>query len=263
MSTLEVSLRGKVALVTGAGSGLGEVTARVLAEAGACVSAVDVRRAEAERVAQAINQEGEARHLSLEVEHCRASAPFPRAIALEADVSNWEQASRAVEATREAWGRVDVAVNNAGIDFTLPVTELTVEQWQRVIGVNLTAAFLISKAAFPIMMKQGGGHIVNISSTAGKRGWSNASAYCASKFGLVGFTQAIVAEGRPYGIRASLIVPGGMRTHFFDRFDPPPDPRNLNDPYNVARAIAFIVSQPPDSVIQELMVCSINETSWP
>jgi len=194
LNAVETSLLGKVALVTGAGSGLGEATARTLARAGARVAVMDVRQAEAKRVAQTISQE--------------AGGDAARALGIGADVSNWSQVSRAIKAVDSAWGRLDIVVNNAGIDYTLPIPDLTAEQFEKVIGVNLTGAFFVAKAAWPLMVRQEGGHIVNVGSTAGKRGWANAAAYCASKWGLNGLTQALVAEGRPHNIRATLIVPG-------------------------------------------------------
>jgi NAD(P)-dependent dehydrogenase (short-subunit alcohol dehydrogenase family) len=113
------------------------------------------------------------------------------------------------------------------------------------------------------MRRQGGGHIVSIASTAAKRAWANASAYCASKAGLAAFTHALGVEGRPFHIRTTVIVPGGMRTRFFDRFAEPPDPATLNEPANVARAILFALAQPPGSVVQEILVTPPTESSWP
>jgi NAD(P)-dependent dehydrogenase (short-subunit alcohol dehydrogenase family) len=112
----------------------------------------------------------------------------------------------------EAFGRVDVLVNAAGTDVPGPVAELAVGDWDRVLAVNLRAPFVLAKAAFPHMRAAGGGTIVNVSSVAGKRGWANAAAYCASKFGLTGLTQALAAEGRPHGIRACVLYPGAMAT---------------------------------------------------
>lgn len=239
------SLEGKVAVITGGGSGLGEATTLALAAAGATVVPIDVRAEGLEQVMDRVKEAG-------------AEGFF-----LTADVSSWEQVKGAADRIVEKLGRLDILVNNAGVDHTHPITQLSVEQWNQVIAVNLTGAFHFSKAVFQQMLWQGSGHIVNISSTAGKRGWSSAAAYCSSKFGLFGLTQALVAEGRPYGIKVSLVAPGGMRTHFFDRFEEPPDPGKLNDPKNVADLIVFIVSQPPESVIHEALICPMNETSWP
>lgn len=240
-----IDLEGKVAAITGSGSGLGEATAIAFSAASAKVVCIDINVAAAERVA------GQIRERSGE------------AISLGVDVSDAAQVDDAVKNILRRFGRLDFVVNNAGIDYTLPITELTVEQWDRVIAVNLRGPFLWSKAAFAVMKSQGGGHIVNISSTAGKRAWANAAAYHASKWGLIGFTRALGVEGRPFNIRASLIVPGGMRTPFFDRLDVKPDPRNLQPPENVANLIVFIVATPNDSAIQEVIITPLSETSWP
>ena len=108
---------------------------------------------------------------------------------------------------------------------------------------------------------------MNVASTAATRAWANASAYLASKWGLVGFSRGLGVEGRPYNIRVSTIIPGGMRTHFFDRFHeqgiPMPDEANLQDPANVADVILYTVQMPVQSVVQEVIVTPLTETSWP
>lgn len=237
---MEQALKGQVVLVTGAGSGLGEATARAFARAGCHVACVDLRQEAAERVADDLR--------SQDVD----------TIALSCDVSDADAVFQAVAAVEERWGRLDVVVNNAAMDHTLSVEEMTVEQWDKVIAVNLRGPFLTAKAALPMMRRQGSGHIVNIASTAAKRAWANAAAYHASKWGIIGFGRGLGVEGRPDNIRVTTIVPGGMRTHFFDRFEeqgiPMPDPDKLQDPANVAETIVFAVRMPAGSVMQEVMV---------
>jgi NAD(P)-dependent dehydrogenase (short-subunit alcohol dehydrogenase family) len=147
------------------------------------------------------------------------------------------------------------------------VEEMSVERWDRIIGVNLRGPFLISRAVFPLMRANGGGHIVNVSSTAGVRAWGNAAAYHASKWGVIGFSRGLGVEGREANIRVTTIIPGGMRTHWFDSFPeqgiPMPDESNLQDPCNVARTILFAVQMPADSALQEVIVTPMRETSWP
>ncbi len=173
----------------------------------------------------------------------------------------------ASDGSRERFGRVDVAVNNAAIDHTVSVDEMSVAQWDQVIGVNLRGPFLMAKTVFPHMREQGGGHIVNVASTAAKRAWANAAAYHASKWGLVGFSRGLGVEGRPHGIKVTTIIPGGMRTHFFDRFEsqgiPMPEDDKLQDPANVAEVILCAVRMPGDSALQEAIVTPVGETSWP
>jgi NAD(P)-dependent dehydrogenase (short-subunit alcohol dehydrogenase family) len=242
------ALQGKVALVTGAGSGLGAATARAFAGAGCAVACVDVYGQAAEEV-------------------CRDLGVAHDAIALPCDVGDADAVFRTVDAVVERLGRLDVVVNCAAIDHTVSVDEMTVEQWDQVIAVNLRGPFLLAKAALPVMRRQRAGHIVNIASTAATRAWANAAAYHASKWGLVGFSRGLGVEGRSDGIRVTTIVPGGMRTHFFDRFlaqgIPMPDERNLQDPANVAQVILCAVQLPPESALQEAIVTPLTETSWP
>lgn len=240
-----MTLSGKVAIVTGGGSGLGRSLAIALAEAGCNTVCVDISRSGLEETAR------------------RAEGLPGKVVVVTADIGDVEQVQAVVRHTLDSFGRLDILINNAGTDFTLPISELTVEQWDRVIAVNLRAPFVLSKAAMAAMKQQGGGHIVNISSTAGKRAWANASAYHASKWGLIGFTRALGVEGRPYNIRATLVVPGGMRTAFFDRLEEKPNPRNLQDPHAVAQAILNVLLTPEGSVVQELIITPLTETSWP
>ena len=242
-------MRGTVTLVTGAGSGLGEATARAFADAGGAVACLDRNQEAAERVCNSLMSRG------------------ANAMAIGGDVSDDSFVFGAVDAIVGRFGRLDVAVNCAAIDHTVSVSDMTVEQWDQVIAVNLRGPFLISKAAFPVMAGQGSGHIVNIASTAATRAWANAAAYHASKWGLVGFGRGLGVEGRPLGIRVTTVIPGGMRTHFFDRFVeqgiPMPQEENLQDPANVAKVILFAVQMPPESALQEVIVTPLTETSWP
>lgn len=242
-------LEGKAILVTGAGSGLGEATARAFGRAGCAVACLDIKLVAAERVSREL------------------AALAGESIALACDVSDAGAVFGAVERVVERFGRLDVAVNCAAIDHVLPVAEMTVEQWDQILGVNLRGPFLIAKAALPTMRRQRSGHIINIASTAAVRAWANAGAYHASKWGLVGFGRGLGVEGRADGIRVTTVIPGGMRTGFFDRFPeqgiPLPDSRNLQDPANVAETILFAVRLPPESALQEVIVTPLTETSWP
>lgn len=167
----------------------------------------------------------------------------------------------------EQCGRVDFAVNSAGIDHTYWLEELTVEQWDQVIDVNLRGPFLAAKAVWPHMRRQGRGYVFNIASTSSLRAASGASAYSASKFGLLGLGRALTIEGRESNIRVTTVIPGGMQTHFFDRFAeqdiPMPDEANLQDPANVADAILYAAQMPYGSNLQEMVITSPNETAWP
>ncbi len=245
----EQDLKGKVVLVTGAGSGLGEATAQAFARQGCSVVCVDVNEQAAQRTRDTVG-----------------ASDVP-SLAIGCDVADAEAVDAAVQQTVERLGRLDAVVNCAAIDHTLSVEDMSVDQWDQVIGVNLRGPFLFAKAALPVMREQRGGHIINVASTAATRAWANASAYHASKWGLVGFGRGLGVEGRPYGIRVTTVIPGGMRTHFFDRFAdqgiPMPEEENLQSPANVADAIVFAARMPAESVMQEMIVTPLTETSWP
>lgn len=238
-------LEGKVALITGGGSGLGAALCHSLSEAGVKIAFAEIDEARAMDTAQALEAKG-----------CKS-------LPLVLDISDATQARQAVEASGRHFGRLDILVNNAGIDVTQPIEELSVADWERVLAVNLTAPFLLAKFAVPVMRGQGHGHIVNIASTAAKRAWPNAAVYHASKYGVLGLSHALHAELRPHGIKVTAVISGGMRTPFLlDRF-PDIDPQVLQDPRHVADTVRYVLTQPDETVIPEIMVLPMRETSWP
>lgn len=238
-------LEGKVALVTGGGRGLGEAICRVLARSGAAVVAADVRDDLTEGVVRGIRE---------------ASG---RAMAMRLDVTDESEAERVIGQIGSELGPVDILVNNAGIDLTVSVDELSLADWDRILAVNLRGPFLMSKLALGVMRPRKRGHIVNIVSTAAKRAWANASAYHASKWGLLGLSHALHVEARPHNVKVTAVVAGGMRTPFLlDRF-PDLDPGVLQDPANVAETVRFVLTQPEETVIPEVLVLPMRETSWP
>jgi NAD(P)-dependent dehydrogenase (short-subunit alcohol dehydrogenase family) len=239
------NLDGKVALVTGGGRGLGENVCQVLGEAGVQVAVADLRLELAEKVAAKLSSKG-----------CNARP-------LQLDVGDDEQVSRSVAQVLGHHARLDILINNAGTDVTLPVEELSVADWDRVQRTNLRGPFLLSRQVFPIMRQQGRGHIVNVVSTAAKRTWANATAYHASKWGLLGLSHALHVEGRKHNIKVTAVISGGMRTGFILERFPDVDPGVLQDPRNVAEAIRFVLQQPDETVIPEIMVLPMRETSWP
>jgi NAD(P)-dependent dehydrogenase (short-subunit alcohol dehydrogenase family) len=239
------SLENKCALVTGGGRGLGAAICRELARGGAFIVVADRDAAGAKAIAESIRAAG------------------GQAAPLQLDVTRESEAAAAMRSLLDAHGRCDILVNNAAIDFTLPIDELTLEQWDAVIRVNLRGPFVMAQLAAQAMKTQGGGQIVNIASTAAKRAWANASAYHASKWGLLGLSHALHAELRPHRIKVSAVVAGGMRTPFLlDRF-PDIDPGVLQDPANVAATIRFLLTLPEETVIPEVMVIPMRESSWP
>lgn len=239
-------LQDKVVLVTGGARGLGAAVCKDLCEAGAIVIPADIQAKLLEETAQELEQNGGRKVSPLVLDICDEKAV--------------EQAIRQIVAQ---YGRLDVLVNNAGVDKTVSIEELSVNDWDQVINVNLRGPFLMSKYAFPYMREQGGGSIINIASTAAKRAWANAAAYHSSKWGLLGFSHALHVEGRPHNIKVTAIIAGGMKTPFLlDRF-PDIDTGNLQDPGNVAWTIRFVLMLPGDTIIPEMTVIPAKETSWP
>jgi 3-oxoacyl-[acyl-carrier protein] reductase len=190
-----MELINKVALVTGAGRGIGRAIALALAQAGARVAVNDLDAAAAEAMAALLAKSG------------HESAPFA------GDIAQAAQVNGLVQSAADRWGRLDILVNNAGIEPQGSILELPLEDWQRTLEVNLTAPFLTSRAAAPLMRQQGGGVIVNIGSIAGRAaGLRNRSAYVASKTGLVGFTRECAREFADYNIRVNAVCPGVIIT---------------------------------------------------
>jgi NAD(P)-dependent dehydrogenase (short-subunit alcohol dehydrogenase family) len=239
------TIEGKVAVVTGGARGLGEAIARELSAGCAKVAILDIRKDLAEEVAQDLRSGG------------------TDAVALQVDLTRENAIREAIDLVVERFGGIDYLINNAGTDKTLSCEEMSVEEFNQVVQVNLEAPFITSKYVFPVMRQRGGGHIVNIVSTAAKRAWANASAYHASKWGLLGLSHALHVEGRPHAIKVTALVAGGMKTPFLlDRF-PDIDTSTLQDPKNVAETVHFILTQPAETVIPEVMVIPVGETSWP
>jgi NAD(P)-dependent dehydrogenase (short-subunit alcohol dehydrogenase family) len=193
------------------------------------------------------------------------------ALPIPIDLADVTALATAMARIEKELGGIDVLVNAAATDAPAPVEELQVADWDRVLAVNLRAPFLLAKLAFPSMRRRGGGTVVNVSSVAGKRGWANAAAYCASKFALSGLTQALAAEGRRHGIRACVLFPGGMATHWGvwsaaerERQGTATAPaREALPPADVAALIVWIAAAPPELVLNEAIVTPLAETGWP
>src|SRR6185312_7820169 len=227
------NVKGKVILVTGGGQGLGAAICKTMAEDGAKVIAVDVNENKLQNVVKEIT---------------------------DADEKNVQDV---INEIIKDYGKIDVVINNAGIDYTKSIEEITYDEWNKVVSVNLTGPFNVSKSVYPFMKKNGSGHIVNITSTAAKRAWPNASAYHASKWGLLGFSHALHSEARKDNIKVTALVSGGMQTPFILERFPEVDPNVLQDPKNVAETIKYVLCQPAETVIPEVMVLPMRETSWP
>lgn len=253
MPITRTSLSGRAAIVTGATSGLGRAVALRMATEGAHVALLGRREADLDRVATEVRDLG------------------VRALPVRVDLSDTAALAPAVDDVVAQLGAPEVLVNAGATDAPGSAQGLSLEDWHRVVAVNLTAPFALAKAVMPHMRESGGGLIVNISSVAGRRGWANASAYCSTKFALTGLTQSLAAEGRADGIRACVLYPGAMATNW-GTFDPAAergsdtpahDERESLDPDVVADLVAWMATSPGRPVLNEVTVTPLLEQGWP
>ena len=188
------------------------------------------------------------------------------------DLADTAAAEQAVRRVAERHGGIDAVVTAAGTDACGTLAEVSTAAWEHVVRVNLLGTAAVIRAALPYLMRSGsstgsdgGGRIVTVASTLGLRALSDASAYCASKFGVVGLTRALAVELKGQ-VGVTLLVPGGMATAFFDdrepQYQPPPDAK-LSQPEDVARSVIFALLQPIGCEVRELVVAPSMESSWP
>ena len=229
---------GQVAIVTGSAGGIGEATARALAERGARVAVADVREADAQAAAGRLVAEGH------------------DAVAVTVDVGDPRSATAMVQSVVSRWGRVDVLVNNAGIESSKPFLEIEPEEYERVMRVNATGVWHCCRAVIPEMLRQGAGCIVNVSSVAGQRGGGllGTAAYATSKGAVIALTKALAREFAGRGIRVNAVAPSLTLTDFarrqLEQLDPSTFERVMNmtpagraaQPEEVASVIAFLAS---------------------
>ncbi|MFB3066846.1 MAG: SDR family oxidoreductase [Planctomycetota bacterium] len=230
----------KVAFVTGASRGIGRAIAKKLARADYAVACAARVLPDLEQVAAGIRERG------------------GRAVALELDVRDPASCARAAEHAIGELGPVDLLVNNAGVGSFAEVHEMPTEEWERVLRTNLDGAFHVTRTLLPAMIERGSGHIVNIASIAGWRGFRTGAAYAASKFGLVGFNECLALECRPHGVRVTLISPGSVSSHF--QYSPNSSDWKL-EPEDVADAVAYAVTTRPDALVDHVMLRPLHPPS--
>jgi 3-oxoacyl-[acyl-carrier protein] reductase len=225
----------KIALVTGGGKGIGAGIARRLAAMGATTIVCGRTMASLEQTARAIAAEGGP---------CQA---------MECDVSDWKSVSALAGRVQQAFGRLDVLVNNAGVaGFGAPLHTLPVEKWDVILNTNLRGAFYTIRAFVPLLVAAGGGHIINISSIAGKNALPNGAAYAASKWGLNGLSYSVAEELRGKNIRVSVVCPGSTHTELSPHEGK--NPEKMLQPDDVGHVVAMLVTQSPQSFASEVVL---------
>jgi NAD(P)-dependent dehydrogenase (short-subunit alcohol dehydrogenase family) len=227
-------LAGKVAIVTGGSKGIGLAIARSLGEMGAKVSICARDKSKLNQTAEELRKAG------IDI------------LAVPADVTRPKDIAALVETTDKKLGPIDILINNAGIGHFGPVHNMSEEDYDSILDTNLKSVFLMTKAVAPGMIERGRGQIVNIASLAGKNAILGGSIYCASKWGLLGFTKSAAEDLRGYGIRVSAVCPGSVVTEFSPHTGR--DSSKMLQPEDVAHAVAALVTEDPRSFISEIEI---------
>ena len=239
-------LQGKVVIVTGASSGIGEATARVLAEAGARVVLAARRKDKLDKLAAEITQAG------------------GTAMVVEADVTDQAVCENLIKKVHDEWGTIDIVINNAGVMLLGPVIGAPLEEWERMVQLNVMGLLYMTHAALPIMQEQNSGHIVNISSVAGRTNGPASAVYNLTKWGVGAFTESLRQElvASKTGIRTTLIEPGAVATELIDQNRPEiqemlnsrlKDMKRLESE-DIAAGILYAVSQPEHVSVNEVLI---------
>jgi clavulanate-9-aldehyde reducatase len=240
------ALDGKVAAVTGASSGIGEATAVALADEGAAVALGARRKDRLDELAEAINSDG------------------GKAVAYEADIGDEEQARGFVRGAAEELGRLDFLINNAGLMLLGPVEGVETEQWRRMVDVNVLGLLYCTQEAMPLIRDSGGGHIVNVSSVAGRRAGFGAAVYNMTKFGVTGFSEALRQEALHSKVRVTVVEPGFVETELHGHNQNPAVVKGIEKTMekigtvltseDIANAILYAIAQPAHVNVSEVMV---------
>ena len=236
------NIAGKIVVITGASSGLGEATARHLSEQGAVVvlgaRRIDRINALAKELA---GSEG-------------------KATAMQTDVTQCEQVKNLVDVAVEKYGRIDVMINNAGLMPHSPLDRLKIDDWDRMIDVNIKGVLYGIAAALPYMQQQKSGHIINVSSVAGHKVRPASAVYAATKHAVLALSEGLRQEVKPYKIRTTVISPGAIATELPNSVTEPDIADNVRKIYEIAipadsfaRAVAFAMSQPDDIDVNEIL----------
>jgi 3-oxoacyl-[acyl-carrier protein] reductase len=235
MASTDTGLEGQVAVVTGGGRGIGAAISARLARLGAMVVLCGRSPAPLQATASAVRQAG------------------GRCDATECDVTRWESVDRLAKHVESSYGRLDVLVNNAGVGgVRVPLHQFPAGSWDEVMNTNLRGVYYTLRLLVPLMLHTGGGHIINISSIAGKNALPNGACYAASKWGLNGLSYSVAEELRGHNIRVSVICPGSTLSEWGHHGGK--DLKKLLLPDDVAHAVAMIVTQAPQSFASEIVL---------
>jgi NAD(P)-dependent dehydrogenase (short-subunit alcohol dehydrogenase family) len=225
-----IPLQNQVVIVTGASRGIGRAIALLFAQQGARVVLAARNKRELEKVARQIG------------------LPKGQALVIPCDVTRENQVKNLIKKTLQKYRRIDILINNAGLGIHKPIIEFTSQDWDITLDTNLKGPFLCTREVLPVMIKQKSGQIINIGSLAGKNPIANLAAYCASKFGLIGFSESVGLEVRNHNIKLNLLLPGTVDTFFGKRkprAKPGQHPENALTAEEVAEACLFLATQEP------------------
>lgn len=243
--TMAAKLEGKVALITGASAGIGRACALALAQEGAHLVITARRHRRLEELKDAVEQAGS------------------QAVIVVGDAAKEETAQRAVAAATDTFGALDILINNVGIGYYKDLVDTSAADYDAMVDTNVRSTFLFTRHAVPVMLDQGSGTVLMISSMAGKYGFAGEAVYCATKFAQVGFAQALDKELRPHGIKVGAICPGGVKTEFalgHGRTEEGVAASDMLEPEDVAGAVLLACTQSPGARIIELQMRTMAES---
>lgn len=229
-------LEGKVAIVTGASKGIGKAVATALANAGVRVVLAARTREVVEQVATELRDAG------------------ANVLAIPTDVADVNAVQSLIQGTIDAYQQLDILINNAGAGLFGTIVDYDPVDWDTVVNSNLKGVFLCSKFAIPHLISNGGGQIINVLSIAAKVAFPGSSAYCAAKAGALAFTRVLAAEVRQHNVRVTAVLPGSVKTPFWDDMQEHPDFEKMLKPEHVVDTILSICQQPEDMVTEEVVV---------
>ena len=239
-----LSMKGKVAIVTGASRGIGKAISRSLAECGVNLALNSRSLNQLEAIKE------EYKDLGIDVLPCPA------------DLGDPEECVKIVEKVAQHFGKIDILINNAGIAIPKPLNETTANEWDMHMAINARAPFLLSREALPYLKKSGMATIINISSVVGYKGYINQGAYTASKHALMGMTKVLAQEVFKDNVRVHIIAPGGVATDMVANTRPDLDESMLATPQEIADVVMFILTHRGNAVIDEINIRRFSNTPW-